>query len=355
MKTELIAAFSQEIHGNAPEWIMYAPAGRNNISAKVDGKPSRVTITVEEDAAIALQSDLEARRQAGGPQPFFDFHHDGRDISAKPEEFQWRKDGVWARVRWTQKGLDAIKADPENGITAAVPYFSPRCAIANGRIVGLMPASSGNAAGGLVSDPAFEKIKRVSLAASLTPNPDKTMDKKRLMKMAGYADDMEMEDEELYAKLEAMCGGGGKKDMKASKTIEDLTAAKATAESERDAIKAQLEAAKTELEAARTEAAESFVSELVASGKVPPKADKQKAFLRKAFLANPTEAREYASELVASNPGSERLTDEGNGKDGEDDSGKPLADRIYKKAQEITASKAIPWADAVELARTSLK
>jgi len=27
MKTELIAAFTAEIHGNAPEWIMFAPAG----------------------------------------------------------------------------------------------------------------------------------------------------------------------------------------------------------------------------------------------------------------------------------------------------------------------------------------
>ena len=350
MKTELVAAFSQEILGNAPEWIMYAPAGRNNISAKVDGKPSRVTITVEEDAAIALQSDLEARRQAGGPQPFFDFHHDGRDISAKPEEFQWRGDGVWARVKWTQRGLDAIKADPENGITAAVPYFSPRCAIANGRIVGLMPASSGNAAGGLVSDPAFEKIKRVALAASLTPNPDNIMDpmKARMRKMLGIEDGVEMEDEELMSKLEAaMCGATKKTDMMAAK-VSDLEASKAAAETE-------LATLKSELEAARAEAAESFVSELVASHKIAPKAEKMKTSLKKLFLANPAEARDFASELVASNPGAERITDEGNAKGDDDASGKPLADRIYKKAQEITASKAIPWTEAVEMARTSLK
>jgi outer membrane murein-binding lipoprotein Lpp len=180
------------------------------------------------------------------------------------------------------------------------------------------------------------------------------MDKKRLMKMAGYADDLEDVDElELMSKLEAMCSGyGKKKDMSAAK-ISDLEAAKATAESERDAIKAELEAAKTELEAARAEAAESFVSELVASGKIPPKADKMKASLKKLFLSDPADAREFASELTASNPGSERITDEGHTKD--DDKDKPLADRIYAKAQEITASKAIPWSDAVELARTSLK
>ena len=342
MKTELIAAFSQEIHGNAPEWIMFAPAGKHNISAKVNGRPTKVTVTVDEAAALALQSDLMARKATTGSQPFFDLHHDAREASAYPEEFEWREDGIWARVRWTPAGLAATKADPEAGILPSVRYFSPRCAIANGRIVGLMDAASGNAAGGLVSDPAFTQI---ALVAALTPTP-KIMDKKRLMKMAGYADDIEDADEaELMSKLEAMCGGGGKKDMKAAKAIEDLTAAKATAESERDAIKAQLEAAQTELEAARAEAAESFVSELVASGKVPPKADKQKAFLRKAFLANPTEAREYASELVASNPGTERLTDEGNGK-GDDADKLPLGDRIDKRAHELAASKSISYDEA---------
>ena len=346
MKTELVAAFSQEILGNAPEWIMFAPAGRHNISAKVNGRPSKVTVTVDPAAATALQSDLEARKASGGSQPFFDLHHDAREASAYPEEFQWREDGIWARVRWTPAGLAATKADPEAGILPSIRYFSPRCAIANGRIVGLMDAATGNAAGGLVNDPAFTQI---ALVASLTPTP-KIMDKKRLMKMAGYADDLEDVDEmELMSKLEAMCGGG-KKDMKAAKVIEDLTAAKTTAETERDAIKAQLEAAQTELQAARAEAAESFVSELVASHKIAPKAEKMKQSLKKLFLTNPAEARDFASELVASNPGAERITDEGNAKN----HGESPADKgslRQAKASEILASKAVPtWEAAWESA-----
>jgi hypothetical protein len=344
MKTELVAAFSQEILGNAPEWIMYAPAGRNNISAKVDGRPSKVTITVEEDAAKALQSDLEARRAKGGPQPYFDFHHDGREASAYPKEFQWREDGVWARVKWTHAGLLATKSDPENGIAASVPYFSPRCAIANGRIVGLMDASTGNAAGGLVSDPAFEKITPAALVASLTPTP-KIMDKKRLMKMAGYADDLEDVDEmELMSKLEAMCGATKKLDagMMPEKLMK-MEAAKASAESERDSIKAELAAAKTELEAARAEAAESFVSELVASHKIAPKAEKMKQSLKKLFLTNPAEARDFASELVASNPGTERITDEGNAKSASEADKGSLR---QAKASEILAAKAAPTFEA---------
>ena len=202
MTTELIAAFTAEIHGNAPEWIMFAPAGRHNISAKVNGRPSKVSVTVDPAAATALQSDLEARKASGGSQPFFDLHHDAREASAYPEEFEWREDGIWARVRWTPAGLAATKADPEAGILPSVRYFSPRCAIANGRIVGLMDAASGNAAGGLVSDPAFTQI---ALVASLTPNPDNIMDpmKARMRKMLGIEDGVEMEDEELMSKLEA--------------------------------------------------------------------------------------------------------------------------------------------------------
>ncbi len=345
MKTELIAAFSQEILGNAPEWIMFAPAGRHNISAKVNGRPSKVTVTVDPAAATALQSDLEARKASGGSQPFFDLHHDAREASAYPEEFEWREDGIWARVTWTPAGLAATKADPEAGILPSVRYFSPRCAIANGRIVGLMDASTGNAAGGLVSDPAFTQI---ALVASLTPNPDNIMDpmKARMRKMLGIEDGVEMEDEELMSKLEAaMCGATKKTDMMAAK-VSDLEASKAAAETE-------LATLKSELEAARAEAAESFVSELVASHKIAPKAEKMKQSLKKLFLANPAEARDFASELVASNPGAERITDEGNAKN----PGESPADKgslRQAKASEILASKAVPtweaaWATACEL------
>jgi hypothetical protein len=348
MKTELIAAFSQQVIGNAPEWIMFAPAGRHNISAKVNGRPSKVTVTVDEAAARALQSDLTARKATPGSQPFFDLHHDAREASAYPEEFEWREDGIWARVRWTPAGLAATKADPAAGILPSVRYFSPRCAIANGRIVGLMDAASGNAAGGLVSDPAFTQI---ALVASLTPTP-KIMDKKRLMKMAGYADDLEDVDEmELMSKLEAMCGATKKLDAGAMpEKLMKMEAAKASAESERDAIKAELAAAKTELEAARTEAAESFVAELVASHKIAPKADKMKASLKRLFLTNPAEARDFASELTASNPGSDRLTDDSNAKNpGESPADKGTQRSV--KANELLAGKAAPtWEAAWEAA-----
>ena len=71
---------------------------------------------------------------------------------------------------------------------------------------------------------------------------------------------------------------------------------------------------------------------------------------KKLFLTNPAEARDFASELVASNPGAERITDEGNAKN----PGESPADKgslRQAKASEILASKAVPtWEAAWESA-----
>jgi len=67
MKTELVAAFTAEIHGNAPEWIMFAPAGRHNISAKVNGRPSKVTVTVDQPLRV---SPRLSRRADRGDDPY---------------------------------------------------------------------------------------------------------------------------------------------------------------------------------------------------------------------------------------------------------------------------------------------
>jgi hypothetical protein len=163
------------------------------------------------------------------------------------------------------------------------------------------------------------------------------MDKKRLMKMIGMEDAAEMADEELYCALESAYADMKKKpDM--APALAEMAASKAVVETE-------LAKLKSELEAARTEAAESFVSELVASHKIAPKADKMKASLKRLFLTNPAEARDFASELVASNPGNERITDEGHGKgagDGTADKGTLRS----SKANELLAAKAAPTFEA---------
>lgn len=355
MKKELVAAFaSNEITGTAPDWIMFAPAGKQQIQAKLDGKPSRLTITVDAEGAAALQRDLEARKAEGGPQPFFDLHHDAREAAAYPQEFEWREgSGIWARVIWTPMGLEATKCDPAAGILPSVRYFSPRCAVVRGRIAGLLDSSSGNAAGGLVSDPAFEKIAPLVAAKQQTTT---NMDKKLLLKMLGYEPEMEMEDDALMSELEAACGAykkgkmeagnPAKSDMVPPEKMQEIAAAKAIVESENAILRAELQAARAELGKAKEAEADGFVRELVASGKIPAKAQGTQKVWRNQYLADAEAALEASKELQAAHAlDGKRITDDV--VTTPQDSGAVR----QAKAQELLASKkATTFAQAWELA-----
>ena len=348
MKRELIAAFAtNEITGTAPDWIMFAPAGKQQIQAKLDGKPSRITITVDAEGAASLQRDLEARKAEGGPQPFFDLHHDAREAAAYPQEFEWREgSGIWARVIWTPMGLEATKCDPSNGILPSVRYFSPRCAVVRGRIVGLLDSSSGNAAGGLVSDPAFEKI--APLVAAKQPTQQDNMDKKEMLRLLGYEPEVEMEDDALKMELEAACAAHRKSKMEASaaakgdmvpaEKVEEMAAAKAVTDSENATLRKELEAAHAEINKVREAAADGFVAELIASGKIPPKAAGIHKLYRTQYLADSAAALEAAKELtVAHAPDGKRITDDQPAKTPEN-----FGEQRAAKARELVASKSAP-------------
>lgn len=361
MKKELVAAFaSNEITGTAPDWIMFAPAGTHEIDAKLDGKPSRVKVTVDKAGAVALQRDLEARRAEGGPQPFFDLHHDARDATAYPQEFAWRtfivngeeREGIGARVIWTPRGLEATKSDPSNGILPSVRYFSPRCAVVRGRIAGLLDSSSGNAAGGLVSDPAFERIAPLVAAKQTTPTNMDDIYKKRLMKALGKSEEEEMDEDAMVMEIEAAYQAKKKlaemeaANMPKPEEVKEMAAAKAVVESENANLKAELEAARTEIAKGREERADSFVRELVASGKIPAKASGTQKVWRSSYLADAEAALEASKELSAAlAPDGKRITDDV--VTTPQDSGAVR----QAKAQELLASKkATTFAQAWELA-----
>jgi hypothetical protein len=125
-------------------------------------------------------------------------------------------------------------------------------------------------------------------------------------------------------------------------------------DSEGASLKTELEAARAEIGKARESAADSFVSELVASGKIAPKAASIHKLYRAQFLADSAAALEAAKELTAAHaPDGKRLTDDNKGNP--EPGNAPLADRIYAKAHELAASKSISWPEAVEMARTTLK
>lgn len=175
------------------------------------------------------------------------------------------------------------------------------------------------------------------------------MDKKRLMKALGKAEDAEMEDEDLMLELEAACGAYMKgKDMEAgmAKKVDELTASKAVVESEVANLRSELQAARAELGKAKEAEADSFVRELVASGKIPAKAQGTQKVWRNQYLADAEAALEASKELSASlAPDGKRITDDNIPT--HQDSGAVR----QAKAQELLASKkATTFSQAWELA-----
>jgi hypothetical protein len=160
------------------------------------------------------------------------------------------------------------------------------------------------------------------------------MDKMRLMKMLGLEEGAEMDDEKLYSELESAFADYKKMkqekpamEAEAGKMKEDLAAAKTA-----------LETAQTELQAAKASEAESFVQSLVASGKVPPKAEATQKLWRSQYLADSAAALEASKELVAGSaaPLGQRITDDGAK---QQKSPEEVSKARLAKANELLASK----------------
>ncbi len=302
MNNELLCFHATEMPASAkpPQWIMYAPGGQHSISAKLGGKTKTVKVMVDEATAEALQRDLLARRATGGPQPYFDFFHEAREASGYPEEFSWRDNddtvgaGVYCRVTWTPKGAEAVTCGA--GQKPTVRYFSPRAHYEpkQGRITGLMDPEHGSEAGGLVPDPAFTAISPLTagkaVAQATQPN-NEDMNPKLIAALA--ASGLLTADEAKADNAHELLASRAKelKD-KADKPAAEMR----TAELKPDPA---VEDLKKELAAMKGKAADRFVNELVASGKIPPKAEGMKKMWRTSFLTDDTQAEADAKELKA--------------------------------------------------------
>jgi hypothetical protein len=178
------------------------------------------------------------------------------------------------------------------------------------------------------------------------------MDKKKFLKALGRAEDEDMEEDAMVMEIEA--GYAAKKklaemeaaNMPKPEEVKEMAAAKAIADTENATLRKELEAARAEIGKARESAADSFVSELVASGKIAPKAANIHKLYRAQFLADSSAALEAAKELTAAHaPDGKRITND-------DPQSKPLDGAARQaKAQELLASKKAPsFAAAWELA-----
>jgi hypothetical protein len=147
--------------GVAPASILFFPAGKSEIQARKGGKPSLVTVDINQDVVTTLQADLDAALTAAesgtASRPFVDFQHEGGRAAALPKSFRWEEGkGVMLDLEWTASGKAAVEGKDFS-------YFSPEWMMKDGQITGLnLPGS----VGGLVNTPAFQNIGKI--AASFT-------------------------------------------------------------------------------------------------------------------------------------------------------------------------------------------
>lgn len=139
--------------GEAPQWIMYMPGGVHTIHATRGEAPVEATILVDRDTAAVLQQSLESWL-AAGRRPYIDLDHDHGGAAGWVQEFAWRDDppGVYARIEWSSRGREAVTGK-------VYRYFSPSFYASDdepARVIGA-PLDMG----GLVNDPAFERIQPI--------------------------------------------------------------------------------------------------------------------------------------------------------------------------------------------------
>ncbi len=163
----LIQALSvaSDAAGVPPE-IQYMPPGTHTISATKDGKPSKMSVTVNAATVDRLNASLTTLR-GQGHEPFIDFNHDDKNAAGWLESFSWGGDdaktgGVRAKINWSGSGKAAVESRDYR-------KFSPTFLLSkDGQIVG-----TDVNAGGLVNRPAFTSIAPVmarSAQPSDTPN-----------------------------------------------------------------------------------------------------------------------------------------------------------------------------------------
>lgn len=255
-------SFSETEPQPSLEWM---PAGRHEIQASVNGKPTRITVNVSESLIPILNEQLTRRlsqaeaRQAS--RPFTDFDHEGKAASAIPKRFYW-DNGIRCEVEWTQAGRNALSGGDYS-------YFSPEFLIdaKSGAIRGIPEFGP---IGALVNTPAFQTIERVS-AQHQTPN--KKMEPiMTVLVAAGLASSLDPEkinSQELKQRLESL--------MQSEKDLGTAQAQLTQITGERDQLQTQ---AKATLQSAATVSVEAAIT----AGKINKDA---KDHWVQAFLSDP--------------------------------------------------------------------
>ena len=270
-----------DLHGQAPNRVMYMPKGKSKILATVGGKAKEVEVDVGSDTAGRLQAQLQDLLKHN-VRPFIDFDHKVGAAAALPKAFTWDPDagGVFLELDWTGAGKRAV-SDKDYS------YFSPTFLLGpDGKPAGLPRAG---AIGALTNSPAFRDIQRI---AASTGEPDPQLHHAPMQKLntllvgraivaAADADDDDKVTAALSTRLDAL---GAERDAAIAKATQ--------AEKDRDAALAKVEAALEETANADVQAA-------VTQGRIAPQDEAAKGFWKASLKANPTTARQVLAALPA--------------------------------------------------------
>jgi hypothetical protein len=270
----------------APDLIMFMPAGTHEIHASKQGRPFTTTVRVEPRTATTLQTVLGQLIEAKRPQrPFFDFDHLAGAASARPQEFVWcdvPRPGVYVRPEWTKSGAEAVAGKDYRAFSPR--FFTDEATPAN--VTGIPFVC-----GGLVNDPAFNQIlplsaKEAGARPASTPPPQKSMTPEELAALQAANKQLEQDKAAVQAK--------------ADQSAEELKAKQA----ELTAIQKRAEELESTVQAQRKRDEEAAIAAAVARGAIGQKDDALQAKWRKSIQADPA-----SIELLNGIPGREHLTE----------------------------------------------
>jgi len=269
MASELISASFQTGIDSLSESIVYLPEGQHEISATVNGKAAKRTVTIDDRILASFADDLQSR-QSRNVRPFAGFDHKAGPASFIPKEFRYEKGvGLMLDVEWTQAGKSAVEGKDYS-------YFSPAFLLRNGIPTGLPTHGE---IGSLVNEPAFEAMEKIAASHTQT-----TMDIEQLVTLGLVPADTAPE-----AALELAQAALAELRTQAAENVQ--AAANHTAELEtvtaaRDTLAGEVETLKASLAKVDDEAADKAVAEAVQAGRIPAQDDKAKSFWKAQIKAD---------------------------------------------------------------------
>lgn len=290
--------------GEAPEHIMWMPAGKHTISATVDGKPGKYTVMATEACIDTMNKALDARKGNGSLKPVIFFDHKRGKAAAYPDRFAWGKnedgkEGIMLHIsKWTPTGKAMVEGGEYNG-------FSPAFIVdREGNPCGL-PSTTAEI-GSFTNEPAFRENAHIAacwneeakanpayaeIAAawqyeqtsddSTEPNPEE----ENTQNMKDIATKMGLEP--TATKAEVLAALNAVLEMKQDDGQHEIQAAYEEAESELKEVKAALEASNKRYSDMVERTSEAMIQAAIEEGRIPAQNEKLIATIKATFAADP--------------------------------------------------------------------